>query len=168
MWILPYFFSDSHDTQQQKAAKFPICIAWMFLAGGGSSVWETEDTTPVRSEQKDVLDSVYREYCEENGLYGAPFFSEEHQTLFVHIDIQKTKIEDFYTWTDFLKSKGLPGNDLQIWRPFFWLGSSTSETDIFGWRACAEETCLGSFGPVTKIWDTILQTAPLARLETTV
>jgi hypothetical protein len=156
MWIVPYFISTPQQPPTSKSApRFPITVAWIFLTNGGTAVWETEHTEAIRAEQKGVIEEVYREYCEENGLHGTPFYSEEHQTLFVEIDRVRTSIKDFYTWVDFLQEKRIPEDDIQLWRPFFWLGDSTASTDSFGWRNCAEQTHLGSFGSVSKVWDTV-------------
>lgn len=151
MWIVPYILSKSSPT-----TKFPLTSAWIFLTDGGTAVWQTESIESEETEQKECADTVYKEYCVENGLLGTPFYSERLDTLFIKIDTTQTKLSDFYLWSDFLQKSQTPPADSQVWRPFFWLGPSTAPADSFGWRVCADKTVLGSFGPVTQLWDIFL------------
>ncbi len=130
MYILPYIRKDPCSTE------VPLTQLWLFLANGGTRVWKTDEAKPS-------VDYVVREYLMSNGLYGTPQLKGD--CLYYAIDTTKTKKESFYTWLD----EGV--EELECWRPFFWLGSSTEE-DTWGWAEIAREMSLGPFGSFERIW----------------
>lgn len=151
MWIVPFMKHHSSNLKSGVHAKFPLTMIWIFLASGGQEVWQTEDSEePLNPEQ------VYLEYCEGNGIYGT--WELRDNILFVDVSPEKTKLSDFYTWSDFLKRHQTPPTDIDIWRPFFWLGRSTHTKDEYGWRGLTDTVSLGAFGSVTKVWDYLLLT----------
>ena len=129
MYILPYL------RKNPGASSLPLTQLWLFLTKGGKQVWQTEpqDTDPQ---------SIVREYLEANGLYGTAHVKGD--CLYYAIDPTITNIQSFYTWLD----DGV--EELECWRPFFWLGTSESH---WGWDEFASNILLGSFGTFTRVWN---------------
>lgn len=155
MWIVPFFLG----YQAQATAKFPLQCIWVFLSEGGTEVWQIDDSPTQALSPEDI----YTEHCVSNGLIGTPFYSSSKNTLFVEINKEKTNINDFYSWNDFFSKGQQPPKELDVWRPFFWLGE-TSDTDMFGWKSIAARQSLGTtgFGSIADIWEAVSKFLPPA------
>ena len=99
-------------------------------------MWQTDEAKPTP-------DFVVREYLEPNGLFGS--YSVKGDCLYYAIDTKRTNKNSFYTWFDDA------GDDVECWRPFFWLGDD-SAADTWGWSDIARETSLGSYGSLERVW----------------
>jgi hypothetical protein len=155
MWILPYFESTPAPAP---VPRFPVRSIWVFLEKGGAQVWWVDDAAPATA--------VYEEHCVPNGLIGTPFYSAPHNTLVVRIDPARTNMKDFYFSTEFqLQSKEIP-SDTDLWRPFFWLGTSDPQ-DPFAWKRIAARHPLGSFGSIQTLWERIFESESAAASATT-
>jgi hypothetical protein len=122
MLILPY------KLQQEGKSLWTL---WLFLSNG-KTVWETDEE---KCSEKFILDN----YLTPNGLFGKSKIIGN--TLFCELN-EKTDINNFYTWTEFLKKEAeIPKVDL--FRPFCWVGDSIGEKDDWGWYEECEEVTLG-------------------------
>ena len=121
MLIVPYKLQK--ESQQ-------LWTLWIFLSNG--IVWETDEE---KCSEKFILDN----YLTPNGLFGKSKIIGN--TLFCELN-EKTDINNFYTWTEFLKKEAeIPKVDL--FRPFCWVGDSIGEKDDWGWYEECEEVTLG-------------------------
>jgi hypothetical protein len=142
MFILPYIL----QPPQKSSTDFTLRVAWIFTIHGGGGIWETEEE--LLSEEK-----VIQEYLEPNGFYGVSKGIIEN-CLVYEVDPSRTKLSDFYMWSDFIGKGQPPSEGCDIWRPFFWLGDSQlGEDDAWGWESQTTEVSLGKFGSVSKVWE---------------
>jgi len=122
MLILPY------KLQQEGKSLWTL---WLFLSNG-KTVWETD-------EEKCSEQFIQDNYLTPNGLFGKSKIIGN--TLFCELN-EKTDINNFYTWTEFLQKEAeIPKVDL--FRPFCWVGDSIGEKDDWGWYEECEEVTLG-------------------------
>jgi len=138
MYIIPYYI------KTKEVDNFKLTTAWIFMAKGGIRAWETDE--PKLSE-KEVVDL----YLNPNGLHGKILCMKEN-TVYFEVDCKKTKLTDFYNWTDFLdKGESVPP-ELDIWRPFVWVSDtnvSPSKKDAWGWEGEVKDI------HIQKFWSTI-------------
>ena len=132
MYILPYI-----RKQQDAPSSLPLTQLWLFLANGGRQVWQTDSGD---SDPKVIV----REYLEANGLYGTPYVKGD--CLYYAIDSNRTNIQSFYNWLD----DGV--EELEVWRPFFWLGTSGPSAAHWGWSELVEGISFGLFGSLERVW----------------
>jgi hypothetical protein len=121
---------------------FPIKdkTLWVFLSGG-TAVWETDE---AKCSEKFIVDN----YLTPNGLFGkVKKFTKT--TLFFELD-NRTNINNFYTWSEFLE-KEAPIPNVDIFRPFIWLGDVIGERDEWGWYEVCEEVYVGKIGLI-DLW----------------
>lgn len=137
MFIVPYFIR-----KPLESTDFKVSTLWIFLSGG-KTVWETDE---AKCSEKFMIDN----YLTPNGLLGKVHKTTK-TTLFFELD-ERTQIDNFYTWTEFLKTNSeIPAVD--IFRPFVWLGNSKlGEKDEWGWYEECEQISLGKFGSLIDIW----------------
>jgi hypothetical protein len=133
MLIVPY------KLQQEGKSLWTL---WIFLSNG-KTVWETDEE---KCSEKFILEN----YLTPNGLFGKSKIIGN--TLFCELN-EKTNIENFYTWTEFLK-KEVEIPKLDLFRPFCWVGDSIGEKDDWGWYEECEEVTLGK-AKLIQIWTTI-------------
>lgn len=144
MFILPYILQPS----QKSSTDFTLTVAWIFTIHGGTGIWETDEE--LLSEEQ-----VIKEYLEPNGFYGVSKGIVDG-CLMYDVNPSRTKLSDFYMWSDFLGKGQPPSTGCDVWRPFFWLGNSeVGQEDAWGWSAQASELCLGKFGSSAKLWKLI-------------
>lgn len=128
---------------------FQMKVAWIFMMEGGTKLWKT-DSDDISLSSMDVQKS----YLEENGFYGfVKGFAEN--TLYFEVDPLKTKLKDFYKWTDFLEKNQEVPDFCDIWRPFIWISSQSQSKEseshdnaVWGWKHESESEPF-----VNKFWD---------------
>jgi hypothetical protein len=140
MFIVPFFAKDS----VKSSAGFSIETVWVFLTEGGTSVWETEEKS---CSNKFIIDN----YLTPNGLFGKVWKTTTN-TLFFEINLNLTKIEDFYSWTDFLKTESPIPEQTELFRPFIWVGGGGKDDD-WGWIEECQGVSLGKFGNLANLWE---------------
>jgi hypothetical protein len=91
-------------------------------------------------------------YLIPNGFYGN-VNKRTKTSLFFQIDTAKTKINDFYIWSDFLKKEETVPTNIDIFRPFFWVDSEDNKDDDWGWREECKSVCFGKFGTLEDLWE---------------
>jgi len=107
------------------------------MTKGGTKFWETDEPSLTQKELVNL-------YLHPNGFYGKMKSVKENIAYF-EIDSKATHMADFYTWTDFLeKGEPIPQN-LDIWRPFLWLGDKEKEKDEWGWETEVKQTMIQKF-----------------------
>jgi hypothetical protein len=144
MFILPYILQGP----QKSSTESSLTVAWIFTLHGGNGIWETDEE--LLSEEY-----IVQEYLEPNGFYGQSKGILEN-CLVYEVDPSRTKLSDFYMWSDFLGKGQAPPEGCDVWRPFFWVGNSQlGEEDSWGWETQARELSLGKFGTADKIWKLI-------------
>lgn len=133
MLIVPYKLQK--ESQQ-------LWTLWIFLSNG--IVWETDEE---KCSEKFILDN----YLTPNGFFGK-VRKIIGKTLYFEIN-EKTNIDNFYTWTEFLKKEvEIPKVDL--FRPFIWLGESIGQKDDWGWYEECEQVSLGKIN-LLEVWTQI-------------
>lgn len=133
MLIVPYKLQDENKC---------LWTLWLFLSNG-KTVWETDEEN---CSEQFILDN----YLTPNGLFGKVKIIGK--TLYFELN-EKTNIDNFYTWTEFLKQESeIPKVDL--FRPFTWIGESIGEKDQWGWYEECEQVSLGKVGLI-EIWTTV-------------
>lgn len=140
MYIIPYYI----DTKI--AEQFKLTTAWIFMAKGGAKFWETDEPSLKPDE-------VVQGYLEPNGLRGKIFCVKDN-TVYFEVNLDTTKVADFYTWTEFLEKGETVPCDLDVWRPYMWIGDtdkSPSDKDSWGWDGEVRDA------QIQKFWTTIFQ-----------
>jgi hypothetical protein len=151
MYIVPFIKTNSGNTSTDKKM-FPFQMVWVFLTDGGNGVWQTEEKEPT-------VEQVVQEYLLENGFHGTPYYSSKMDTLFYEVDPGLTQMKQFYMWNDFLSKGASIPEDIEIWRPFFFLGNTMEKKDEWGWKEFCGKLSLGTFGTATQLWEGIFTTA---------
>lgn len=106
MKVLPFIL-------KQKQAALHMTNLCLFLAHGGRSFWQTEEAI--------VSDKTLQEdYLLPNGMIPKRIFATNH-LIYVWIDEEKTKLNDFYTWEEAYKHPQRP----ECWRSFYFFQDST-------------------------------------------
>jgi hypothetical protein len=100
MKIIPFVLKETKETLTMTSLK-------LFLAHAGKGVWTTEE---ANLSTKDIE----QEYLLPNGLIPKRMF-ERRSILYIEIDSNKTRFEDFYTWDEALCNTEKP----ECWRQFF-------------------------------------------------
>jgi len=140
MYIVPYYLTknDSED--------FRLWTAWVFMAKGGTKLWETDEPTLTQAQ-------VETTYLQPNGIEGRVVSLKEN-TLYFEVDTTKTRLQDFYNWMEFLeKCEEIPQN-IDLWRPILWLSDFDKvpgEKDGWGWGGEVKNTFMNT------IWNSISQ-----------
>ncbi len=115
-----------------------IWTLWIFLSNG--LLWETDEEI---CSEKFILDN----YLTPNGFFGKSTIIGK--ILYFELN-EKTNMNNFYTWTEFLKKEAeIPKIDL--FRPFTWLGEVIGEKDEWGWYEECEQVSLGK-ASLLQIW----------------
>lgn len=149
MFIVPFFIKDSVES----SVGFSIQTAWVFLTAGGTTVWETDETKESQCSEKFIIDN----YLKPNGFVGK-VWKKTKKTLFFEINLSSTNIENFYSWSDFLKKESHIPEQIELFRPFIWIGcgsgSESNESDNdWGWVEECREVSLGKFGTLADLWE---------------
>ena len=144
MFIIPYYI------ETKSVENFKITKAWIFMAKGGTKLWETDE---AKLSQTQIVES----YLKPNGFHGKVFCVKDN-TVYFEVDTIATCLQDFYTWTDFLdKGEGI-SDTFDVWRPYIWVGSATegSDTNVeagqkdeWGWDGEVKQTI------IQKFWATV-------------
>jgi len=137
MFIVPYYI------EAPVQLDFKLWKAWVFLANGGTHVWEESCTS------KEAI----ADYLKPNGFTGKSRYDKKKDTLFMEIS-PTTDFSELYTWMEFLKE----GKDIPkefILRPLTWIGESPGLMDDWGWKDQCQEVSLGKFGTMADLWDGI-------------
>jgi hypothetical protein len=153
MWIIPFYRAQTTGA----AARFPFQTIQVFLSNGGTTVWSTEPDEPTTSKY------IEETYLHPNGLFGRLHRVEKEGICYVEIDRARTALSDFYTWNEFLKRGEAVQTDVDLWRPFAWLGAvggggaktnnnEKQEEESWGWATHAAKLSLGGFGSVERLW----------------
>lgn len=108
----------------------------VFLANGGHSLWEAEDTNAL----------------EENGIYTASVFQSKN-IFFCEVDPKRTKLEEFYTWEEVQQDP--KKKTLECWRDYYFFYDSSggewwSPRGIF-------EAEIQEVGNIAEIFEDILR-----------
>ena len=140
MYIIPYFLTES-----KKGSHFYIKTAWVFLKNGGMTVWETDEATCT---EKFILEN----YLTPNGFFGK-ITKRTKTSVFFQIDTTKTILNDFYSWSDFLKKEAEIPNTADMFRPFFWVDSEDNKDDDWGWHEECKDVSFGKFGTLADLWE---------------
>lgn len=156
MWIIPFYRAQTTSA----AARFPFQTIQVFLSNGGTTVWTTEPDEPTTSKY------IEETYLHPNGLFGKLHRVEKEGICYVEIDRARTALSDFFTWNEFLQRGEAVQTDVDLWRPFAWLGGATDTNgmkgeDVWGWATHAAKISLGAFGSVERLWKH-LPAAPVA------
>ena len=135
MLIVPYSL--------KKESEGSLWTIWLFLSNG-QTVWETDEEN---CSEQFILDN----YLTPNGLFGK-VRKIIGGTLYFELN-DKTNIDNFYTWTEFLQKgaeKEIPQIDL--FRPFVWLGEvDIGKRDDWGWYEECEKVSLGKISLI-QLW----------------
>jgi hypothetical protein len=136
MILIPYYLREKSLSIGCK-----LTTMWLFLADSGKQPWTIDDDT----------DTLEKEYCNDNGIFGSVSRPKEGVILY-KVDTEKTNIDDFHTWSDVLAG-ATPDH---AWRPFFWLGDigqNLGDIDRWGWK---EEISLklGTLS-LAELWDMV-------------
>jgi hypothetical protein len=99
MKVLPFILN-------QKQSSLRMTNLSLFLAHGGRSFWQTEE--PVTKK------TLEDEYLLPNGLIPKRIV-ETKELIYVWIDAEKTKVNDFYGWDEAYKHPQKP----ECWRSFY-------------------------------------------------
>jgi hypothetical protein len=144
MLIIPYRL----QPPQKSTTDFTMTVAWIFTTCGGTAVWETDEATPTEQQ-------VIEDYLHANGFFGTSRGVHD-DCLFFEIDPEKTKFSDFWVWSDFLEKGHAPSENIDVWRPFFWIGEvGVGQDDSWGWMNQTKELTLTKFGSLDKFWKII-------------
>jgi hypothetical protein len=139
MFIIPYFVKN----ELESISEFKIWNAWVFLASGGSAVWETDEDCG-ESEIVDI-------YLKPNGFVGR-VTSVTANCLYYELNPSAMDMKNYYMWSDSFDSEA------NVFRPFIWLGAanpfdpSTSLRDQWGWFEECEMISLGKYGNAADLW----------------
>ncbi len=106
MKVLPFIL-------KQKQGALDMTNLCFFLANGGRSFWQTEELTVSNK-------ALEEEYLLPNGLIPKRIFSTK-DLVYVWIDEEKIKINDFYMWEEAYKHPQKP----ECWRSFYFFKDST-------------------------------------------
>jgi hypothetical protein len=146
MFIIPFYI-----TEKEIPLGFTMDTAWIFMTHGGKEVWSVDETD---------CSFIIKEYLDSNNIYGTHIQTTRKDVLLYRVDIEKTKLSDFYTWNDILT--GVTCNT-EIWRPIFWIRSPTtscSDTkDEWGWEEEIKELNIGKFGKMDTLWKVLREGA---------
>lgn len=118
----------------------------LFLAHSGKGLWKTEE--PSLSPKQ-----VEEEYLLPNGLIPKRIF-QVSSILYVEIDSEKTRFEDFYTWEEALSNPEKP----ECWRNF-WFFTDSQEAEWFSSRFLQGENELEG-RPIHDYYEEILLFTP--------
>ena len=102
MKLVPFFLRESFKHT------FHIHILYVFLGYAGKSVWTTEESALLSTEE------IVNNYCEPNGIVGKGIRIEK-DIAYIEVDDKKTNIADFYTWEEALQKPAKP----ECWRRFY-------------------------------------------------
>lgn len=104
MKLIPFYLRESFKNS------FKIQTLTLFLGYAGKSVWTTEESGFLNSEQ------ILKNYCEPNGIFVKSIHIEKDRA-YIEVDEQKTNLSEFYTWEEALRKPGKP----ECWRRFYFL-----------------------------------------------
>jgi hypothetical protein len=62
-------------------------------------------------------------------------------------------MQDFYSWSDFLKKEETVPMNMDIFRPFIWVDSEDNKEDDWGWREECQGVSFGKFGTLEDLWE---------------
>jgi len=141
MYIIPYVL----ELPAESKSDFKVWTAWVFLQDGGQKVWYADETS---------IEEIKREYLEPNNFIGE--ICVKGDCVLVKIDPVKTKLSDFYIWTEFLaRGEQIPKCDL--WRPFVWIGElNPGVSDDWEWNEECKKLPLGQFGSLFRFWSLLV------------
>ena len=139
--------------------------AWIFLTEGGTKLWKTDEDCLSNKE-------ILEQYLTPNGFHGrvkcVQSCAKAHDctsagtckcpaakgdVLYYEVNPDAMNMNDFYSWTEFLASGRTPSADIDIWRPFFWLGEKPGQDDEFLWRA--EMKSVGKLAFLDDFWSAV-------------
>ena len=103
MYIIPYY-----TVTKKVHNNIDVKVVWIFMNNNGLNYWRVEE-----ADVKKTTKEIVKEYCIENGLIGNVKVIENGK-LYYEIDLEKTKIDNFYKWME----DKIP-EDADLWRPFF-------------------------------------------------
>jgi hypothetical protein len=134
MYIVPYYLVPSTKSEE---TGFHMWTAWIFLRNGGKDLWETDEKGTVPNK------TVIKKYLTENGFAGQ-CTCVKGDIMYFKVDCSAMKMSDFYKLTDFIGAGKPVPNDIDIWRPFFWVGEERlGEDDAYSWNT--EAALAGKF-----------------------
>ena len=108
MKVIPFILKEG------SVPKLKVYKISLFLANGGQSVWELDDTFEKKSD--------IEEYLELNGLFVEKMIVKEDCT-YCKIDTKKTKLSDFYLWEEVNED---PAKRLfECWRNYYYFYDSS-------------------------------------------
>ncbi len=122
--------------------------AWIFLTEGGTKLWKTDEDNLTNKE-------ILEQYLTPNGFHGRVKCAKG-DVLYYEVNPDAMNMNDFYSWTEFLASGRTPSTDIDIWRPFFWLGEKPGlpgQDDEFLWRA--EMKSVGKLAFLDDFWSAV-------------
>ena len=97
------------------------------MTGGGTARWTTDE------KELSAVD-VVEQYLTPNGFKGRVVCVKD-DTVYFKIDYAAMDMANFYTWTEFLVRGEEVPRELDVWRPFFWIGEAAV--------SCVDEFCWG-------------------------
>jgi hypothetical protein len=100
MKVLPFIL-------KQKQASLTMTNLCLFLAHGGRTFWQTDESSLSQQE-------LEQEYLLPNGLIPKKIYFKNN-IAYVWIDIDKTNLQDFYSWEEASKHPEKP----ECWRSFY-------------------------------------------------
>ena len=100
MKLLPFTLKKVHGQLEM----VHLCL---FLANGGRTLWSIEEKTITK-------EAIMQDYLSPNGFVPLKI-QIENDIVFARIDVEKTKMADFYTWEEAYKHPGKP----ECWRSFY-------------------------------------------------
>ena len=135
MFICPYYLNvtNQYNTSLWKA--------WIFLSEGGTKLWKTD-------EDGLSIEEIIDQYLKPNGFCGT-VKSVKDGVIYYEVNPKEMKLDDFYSWKDFLECANIPRLDIDLWRPFIWLGKD----DEFMWNN--EIKSFGKLGWLEEFWKSV-------------
>jgi len=123
MHIVPFYIV----TKVSKSSPMAVSTAHIFMTAGGTKRWETDERSLTPKEVVDM-------YLTPNGFKGF-VIGVKGDTVYFQVDTESMDMGNFYTWAEILaKGEEVP-HDIDVWRPFFWIGEASGKPGV------ADEYC---------------------------
>lgn len=140
MFLLPY--------RLEHISSDPPC--WrlnLFLSKGGQELWQTD---PEDSDAP--IEEIVAEYLTPNGLEGCV---RGVQDGILYFEVSPSiSLNSFYTIQEFFAREEVPPNDIELWRPFLWVGHAPGEQDEYEWLSAIEDIRIGA-NDISTIWTSV-------------
>jgi hypothetical protein len=144
MKLVPYIY-----TQGVSESGLTIHKISVFLTRGGTAIWQTDEVGPQSEE------FLQEEYLLPNGLYSRSCSIDKIKDIaWVEIDVTKTNLADFYTWTEVLTNPKVAAAKPECWRSYYFF----IDTDTNHWwtpRELSVEADIQDLGNASLLFNAI-------------